>query len=68
MAFSAKASNCSQDCICFESKVNLSSGTAVFIAAEGDFRQYRAEVKWSEKLEKTDPERYTVGAEYTDPL
>jgi hypothetical protein len=64
----SKATNCSQEGICFESEFNLTPGAVLFIAAEGDLRYYRAEVRWSEKLEGSDPERYTIGAEYIDPL
>ena len=64
----SKATSCSQEGICFESEYNLTPGAVVFIAAEGDFSYYQAEVRWSEKLEGSDPVRYTVGAEYIDPL
>jgi hypothetical protein len=65
--FSSKASNCSQDGICFESEVSLSPGTVVFIAAEGDIRYYRAEVKWADKQEGKGQERYIVGANTSIP-
>jgi len=68
IAFSSKATNCSQEGICFLFEVNLTPGSVVLIASEGDFRYYRAEVKWADKQEGKGPERYIVGAEYIDPL
>ena len=58
--------NCSSEGVCFESEVNLRPGTIVFVAAAGDSRFYRAQVKWAEKLEREGTARYMVGAEYLD--
>jgi hypothetical protein len=65
--FASKISNCSQSGICFESGVHLHPGTVFFVAAAGDAKYYRAQVKWSEKLGGKGTERYAIGAEYLDP-
>jgi hypothetical protein len=46
----------------------LLPGTVVFISSYGDSKYYRAEVKWTEKLDRAGVERYGIGAEYIDPL
>ena len=65
--FKSKISNCSQEGIFFESELNLLPGTVVFISSYGDSKYYRAEVKWTEKLDRAGVERYGIGAEYIDP-
>jgi hypothetical protein len=65
--FASKISNCSRDGICFESEVHLRPGTVFFVAAAGDARYYRAQVKWAEKLAREGPPRFAIGAEYMDP-
>ena len=51
--FKSKISNCSQEGIFFESELKLLPGTVVFISSDGDSKYYRAEVKWSEKLDQS---------------
>ena len=51
----------------FESELKLLPGTVVFISGAGDSKYYRAEVKWSQKLDRVGAERYGIGAEYIDP-
>jgi len=65
--FKSKISNCSQEGIFFESELKLLPGTVVFISGAGDSKYYRAEVKWSQKLDRVGAERYGIGAEYIDP-
>jgi len=65
--FKSKISNCSQEGVFFESEVKLDPGTIVFLSSEGDSKYYRAEVKWSAKLDRAGAERYRIGAEYIDP-
>jgi len=65
--FKSKISNCSQEGVFFESEVKLDPGTIVFLSSEGDSKYYRAEVKWSAKLDRAGEERYRIGAEYIDP-
>ena len=65
--FKSKISNCSQEGIFFESELNLLPGTVVFISSDGDSKYYRAEVKWTEKLDRAGVELYGIGAEYIDP-
>jgi hypothetical protein len=65
--FKSKILNCSQEGIFFESELELAPGTVVFISSEGDSKYYRAKVKWTEKLDGVDVERYGIGAEYIDP-
>jgi len=65
--FKSKISNCSQEGIFFESELNLLPGTVVFISSYGDSKYYRAEVKWTEKLDRAGVELYGIGAEYIDP-
>jgi hypothetical protein len=64
--FKSKILNCSQEGIFFESELNLLPGTVVFISSDGDSQFYRAEVKWTEKLDRAGVERYGIGAEYID--
>jgi hypothetical protein len=62
----SKISDCSEGGLRFESGVNLRPGTVVFVAAAGDSRYYRAEVKWAEQLAREGAPRYAIGAEYLD--
>jgi hypothetical protein len=62
----SKISNCSQEGICFETELNLRPGTVIFVAAGSDARYYRAQVKWTEQIEREGTGRFAVGAEYLD--
>jgi hypothetical protein len=37
------------------------------VAAAGDAKYYRAQVKWAEKLAREGPQRFAIGAQYLDP-
>ena len=63
----SKILNCSQEGIFFESELELLPETVVLISSDGDSRYYRAKVKWTEKLDRVDVDRYGIGAEYLDP-
>jgi hypothetical protein len=63
----SKILNCSQEGIFFESELELLPGTVVLISSDGDSKYYRAKVKWTEKSDRVDVDRYGIGAEYIDP-
>ena len=65
--FKSQISNCSQEGVFFESEIKLLPGTVVFISSDGDSKYFRAQVKWTEKLDRVGAERYGIGAEYIDP-
>jgi hypothetical protein len=65
--FKSKISNCSQEGVFFESEIKLLPGTVLFISSDGDSKYFRAQVKWTERLDKVGVERYGIGVEYIDP-
>jgi|APFre7841882724_1041349.scaffolds.fasta_scaffold203078_2 hypothetical protein len=66
--FKSEISNCSRDGIYFESEAALPEGAVILLSAVGDYRFFRAEVKWSKKLDISGVERYAIGAQYIDPI
>jgi hypothetical protein len=66
--FKSTISNCSRDGIYFESELALPVGTVILLSAVEDYRFFRAEVKWSKKLDISGVDRYAIGAQYIDPI
>jgi hypothetical protein len=63
----AEIINCSETGLCFETDSALPPGAIVFVAAKGDNRFFRAEVKWCRRKVVAAKINFRIGARYVDP-
>jgi len=50
----------------YSSEIKLLPGTVLFISSDGDSKYFRAQVKWTERLDRVGVERYGIVGEYID--